>query len=53
MSPETHRFADDGAIPNSPLPVLVYHGVEEPEARFGGNSLLGPRSSATARVHYG
>jgi uncharacterized protein YjlB len=34
MTPETHRFADDGAIPNSRLPVLVYHGVEEPEARF-------------------
>jgi uncharacterized protein YjlB len=27
--PETHRFEDDGGIPNSPLPVLVYHGVSE------------------------
>jgi uncharacterized protein YjlB len=29
VTPETHHFADDGAIPNSPLPVLVYHGVDE------------------------
>jgi uncharacterized protein YjlB len=28
VTPETYRFADDGRIPNSPLPVLVYHGVE-------------------------
>jgi uncharacterized protein YjlB len=27
--PETHRFEDDGGIPNSPLAVLIYHGVEE------------------------
>jgi uncharacterized protein YjlB len=26
--PETHRFEDAGAIPNSRLPVLVYHSVE-------------------------
>jgi uncharacterized protein YjlB len=30
MEPETHRFADDGGIPNNPtLPVLVWHDVEE------------------------
>jgi uncharacterized protein YjlB len=34
MTPETHHFADDGAIPNNPLPVLVYHGVDDCEARF-------------------
>jgi hypothetical protein len=28
VEPETHFFEDDGAIPNSPLPVLIYHGVE-------------------------
>ncbi len=28
-APETHQFDDDGAIPNSTLPVLVYHGVAE------------------------
>ena len=27
MQPEAHRFADDGRIPNSPLPVLIYRGV--------------------------
>jgi uncharacterized protein YjlB len=26
--PETRRFADDGRIPNSRLPVLVYRGVD-------------------------
>ena len=31
MHPEEHRFDDGGAIPNSRLPVLVYHDV--PEAR--------------------
>jgi uncharacterized protein YjlB len=29
VTPEVHRFADDGRIPNSTLPVLVYHGVDE------------------------
>jgi uncharacterized protein YjlB len=29
VTPEAHRFADDGRIPNSSLPVLVYHGIEE------------------------
>jgi uncharacterized protein YjlB len=28
VAPETHRFEDDGGIPNSPLPVLIYHEVE-------------------------
>jgi uncharacterized protein YjlB len=28
VEPETHRFEDDGGIPNSRLPVLIYHGVE-------------------------
>jgi uncharacterized protein YjlB len=27
VDPETHRFEDDGSIPNSRLPVLIYHGV--------------------------
>jgi uncharacterized protein YjlB len=27
MTPETYSFDDDGRIPNSRLPVLVYHGV--------------------------
>jgi uncharacterized protein YjlB len=29
-------FEDDGSIPNSTLPVLVYHGVLEPEAGAAG-----------------
>lgn len=28
-APETHHLEDGGAIPNSRLPVLVYHGVAE------------------------
>jgi uncharacterized protein YjlB len=27
MATETHRFADDGRIPNSPLPLLVYRAA--------------------------
>jgi uncharacterized protein YjlB len=46
---ETHRFADDGTIPNSALPLLVYRGVlaGEPdpaaafERRFARNGWLG------------
>jgi uncharacterized protein YjlB len=32
LTPETHFFEDDGAIPNSRLPVLVYHAVEAAHA---------------------
>jgi uncharacterized protein YjlB len=35
--PETLHFDDDGAIPNSPLPVLIYHEVDDCEALFGRN----------------
>jgi uncharacterized protein YjlB len=28
VAPETHLFEDDGAFPNSRLPVLIYHEVE-------------------------
>ena len=35
---DPHRFADDGIIPNSPLPLLVYRGAidaeRDPAARF-------------------
>jgi uncharacterized protein YjlB len=31
-TPEVHHFADAGGIPNSRLPVLVYHGVAEARA---------------------
>ena len=45
--PELHRFADGGAIPNSPLPVLAHHGVEgigtpgDCIERFAANGWLG------------
>jgi uncharacterized protein YjlB len=29
VTPETYHFDDDGRIPNSPLPVLVYHDDED------------------------
>jgi uncharacterized protein YjlB len=44
---ETYAFADDGAIPNSKLPVLVYHDVDEAreaascEALFARHGWLG------------
>ena len=58
MTPETHRFADDGAIPNSPLPALVYHGVEaatqaaDCEALFGANGWGGHRRSGILYEHH-
>jgi uncharacterized protein YjlB len=58
MIPETHRFADDGAIPNSPLPVLVYHGVEAAadaascEALFGANGWGGHWRSQILYEHH-
>ncbi|HEY0361577.1 MAG TPA: cupin domain-containing protein [Solirubrobacteraceae bacterium] len=58
MTPETHRFADDGAIPNSPLPVLVYHGVEAAadagscEALFGANEWGGQWRSQILYEHH-
>jgi uncharacterized protein YjlB len=45
--PETYRLEDAGAIPNSPLPVLVYHDVEAARAAgdceelFARNGWLG------------
>ena len=58
MTPETHRFADDGAIPNSPLAVLVYHGVEAAtdaancEALFGANGWGWQWRSQILTVHH-
>jgi uncharacterized protein YjlB len=58
MTPETHRFADDGAIPNSPLAVLVYHGVEAAtdagscEALFGANGWGGHWRSQILYEHH-
>jgi uncharacterized protein YjlB len=58
MTPETHRFADDGAIPNSRLPVLVYHDVEGAtdagtcEALFGANGWGGHWRSQILYEHH-
>ena len=48
MRVKTLTFDDDGAIPNSALPVLVYRGALQPDAgpaayedRFAGNGWLG------------
>jgi len=48
VNPETHSFHDDGRIPNSRLPVLVYHGALESDAGpaayeqlFAGHGWLG------------
>ncbi len=48
MRPETHTFEDDGSIPNSLLPVLVYHGAVGNDAGaaayeelFAGHGWLG------------
>jgi uncharacterized protein YjlB len=48
MTPETHTFDDDGSIPNSSLPVLLYHDVLERrvgaagyEKLFAGHGWLG------------
>jgi hypothetical protein len=40
MAVETHRFEDDGGIPNSPLPVLVYHDVEAARDAAGCEALF-------------
>jgi uncharacterized protein YjlB len=40
--PETYFFEDDGAIPNSSLPVLIYHDVADlNEALFAQHGWLG------------
>jgi uncharacterized protein YjlB len=47
LTPESFHFGDDGAIPNSPLAVLVYRGVPEAgdasrcERLFAQNRWLG------------
>ena|ERR1700733_5101920 len=40
MRLETHTFDDDGAIPNSPLPVIIYHGALASDARAGAYERL-------------
>jgi uncharacterized protein YjlB len=56
--PETHLFEDDGAIPNSRLPVLVYHEVSEAtdaadcEALFARNGWLGSWRDGIFSFHH-
>jgi uncharacterized protein YjlB len=55
---ETYTFDDDGAIPNSPLPVLVYRGVDAAhdagacESLFDGNGWRGAWRNGIYRFHH-
>lgn len=58
MRVETHVFEDDGGIPNSPLPVLIYHGVEAArnastcDGLFAGNGWLGSWRNGIFSFHH-
>ncbi|HUA03466.1 MAG TPA: hypothetical protein VMB27_06145 [Solirubrobacteraceae bacterium] len=59
MTVETHTFEDDGGIPNSPLPVLVYHdvlgadaGAAAYEDLFAGNGWLGAWRNGIFPFHH-
>lgn len=55
---ERHTFEDDGAIPNSELPVLVYHDVAEArdaadcERLFAGNGWRGSWRNGIFPFHH-
>ena len=55
---EQHFFKDDGGIPNSSLPVLVYHGIEQArdaaacEQLFAGNRWLGSWRDGIFSYHH-
>jgi uncharacterized protein YjlB len=55
---QTHSFSDDGGIPNSPLPVLVYHDVAEArraadcEQLFAANGWLGAWRNGIYPLHH-
>src|SRR5687767_8966618 len=55
---ETYRFEDDGGIPNSPLPVLVFHDVEAArdastcEALFARHGWLGAWRDGIFSFHH-
>jgi uncharacterized protein YjlB len=57
-TPQTFQFEDDGAIPNSPLPVLVYHGVPEAtdaercKRLFADNGWLGAWENGIFPFHH-
>ena len=59
MTPDTHEFEDDGRIPNSRFPVLVYRGVEEVaggaagcEALFGRHGWSGSWRDGIYSFHH-
>ena len=58
MTPETHFFEDDGGIPNSRLPVLVYHdidaarGASSCEELFASNGWLGSWRDGIFSYHH-
>jgi uncharacterized protein YjlB len=51
---ETHAFEDDGLIPNSELPVLVYHGVQPAswEKLFAANHWKGAWRNGIYPFHH-
>jgi uncharacterized protein YjlB len=57
-TPETHFFEDDGGIPNSKLPVLVYHDVSGAreagscEELFASNGWLGSWRDGIFSFHH-
>ncbi len=56
MTAETHLFAPDGAIPNSPLPLAFWSGRLPHEAREGPiiqSSPVEPRSPLAAALRDG
>ena len=59
MRLETHTFDDDGSIPNSSLPVLVYHDALESDASaaayeelFASHGWLGAWRDGIFRFHH-
>jgi uncharacterized protein YjlB len=58
LTPETHFFEDDGGVPNSRLPVLVYHDIEAAreesscEELFASNEWLGSWRDGIFSYHH-
>jgi uncharacterized protein YjlB len=58
LTPQTFHFDDDGAIPNSPLPVLVYRSVKEAsdanrcKRLFAQNGWLGAWQNGIYSFHH-
>jgi uncharacterized protein YjlB len=58
LTPETYFFEDDGGIPNSRLPVLVYHDIEAAheasscEELFASNGWLGSWRDGIFSYHH-